>query len=100
MYNYIVYFILILVVKKYLLQTFFKQGKLQFCGTDPSLEVNRLMARYILTLWEFCDTLNVLSIPHSPLWPLNITAWQLSDFNVTKNVSKLFIIYLFLTNLS
>ena len=66
---------------------FCQHGKLTYFGKDPTLEYNRLMAQLVLLVWELCDVLTKMRIPHSTLWPLDITPWVLSDFEITQAVS-------------
>ena len=74
-------------MKKHLLTAFCQHGRLQYFGKDPDLEYNRLMAQLIILIWEYCDVLNIMRVPHSALWPLDIQPWLLSDFEVSSAVS-------------
>ena len=79
--------LIFLDVKRYLNQTFVKTGKLVFFNNDPALDVNRYLGHLLLLIWELCDVLTLMKIPHNPFWPTDVQPWTFSDFNVTNKVS-------------
>ena len=74
-------------MKRYLNQSFAKTGKLVFFNNDPALDVNRYIAHMLFLIWELCDVLTLMKVPHNPFWPTDIQPWTFLDFNVTNKVS-------------
>ena len=58
-----------------------------FCNDDPALDVNRYIGQMLFLIWELCDLLTMMNIPHNPFWPTDIQPWTFQDFNVTNKVS-------------